>query len=148
MDFLILLLLGILIGVWRIPVSEMEMRVYYGEYHANRDGGTAQLFYSENGEGFSEERSLICNMDELNNSVEFMLPDVDLMHTDFRFDPFMNEETFSIQRVEIWCQGKLIWLLYGDMFDSYVEGIENCVYLEDEGQCVGKLYTGADGIGI
>ena len=62
----------------QIKTDRLEIRVNYGEDHANAEGGTSQLFYAKSGEAFSEEQSLLCNINEGGMYVQFALPKLDL----------------------------------------------------------------------
>lgn len=119
-----------------VPVSDIEMKVIYGEFHANLDGGTSQLFWAEGEGGFSEEHSMMCNMNELDSSVIFRLPEVDLEHARFRFDPFMNAEPFSIDSIEFSVYGKRFFTLSGDEFYEEIAGYENVEWSDKE-----KVFT-------
>lgn len=85
------LLIGLLwYSSGQIKTDQLEFCVNYGEDHANAEGGTSKLFYAQSQEPFSEERSVLCNINEGGMYVRFALPKLDLEHTDFRLDPFMN----------------------------------------------------------
>ena len=62
----------------QIKTDQLEILVNYGEDHANAEGGTSQLFYAQSQELFSEERSVLCNINEGGMYVQFALPKLDL----------------------------------------------------------------------
>lgn len=115
-----------------VPVSQLQMKITYGEFHANLDGGTSQLFWAEGEEGYAQERSLMCNMKELDSSVTFQLPDVDLKNTSFRFDPFMNSEQFSIDKIEFYVDEELFFTMSGQTFYEEIAAYENVEWSDAE----------------
>lgn len=119
-----------------VPVSKMELKIVYGEFHANLDGGTSQLFWAGVEEGFAEERSMMCNMKELDSSVTFQLPEIDLENARFRFDPFMNSEPFSFERVEVSIDGERMATIWGDEFAQDITGYEHVEWSDGEGRFV------------
>lgn len=112
----------------QIKTDRLEIRVNYGEDHANAEGGTSQLFYAKGGEAFSEEQSLLCNINEGGMYVQFALPKLDLEHTDFRLDPFMNEDDFSIRSFEVLYRERLLLTLPEGEFVKYIKSTENCEF--------------------
>ena len=110
-------------GVLR-KLREMIMR--------NTKGGTSKLFYAQSQEPFSEERSVLCNINEGGMYVRFALPKLDLEHTDFRLDPFMNEDDFSIRSLDVFYKKKLLFTLPEGEFVKYVKGVENCAFSATE----------------
>lgn len=136
MTVLNIFLLWLILSVWfdrvYMPVFDVELKVVYGEFHANLDGGTSQLFWAEGEEEFAEERSMMCNMNELDSSVTFQLPEIDLENTRFRFDPFMNSEQFSIDHAELFSGGQRLLAIRGDEFYKDIIGYENVMWSDEE----------------
>lgn len=127
------LLIGLLwYSSGQIKTEQLEFCVNYGEDHANAEGGTSQLFYAQSQKPFSEERSVLCNINEGGMYVQFALPKLDLEHTDFRLDPFMNEDDFSIRSLDVFYKKKLLFTLPEGEFVKYVKGVENCAFSATE----------------
>lgn len=126
--FAAVLLCGVWYGLYQVPDSRWEIKIIYGEFHENRDGGTSQLFYAKEDEEFSEEQSLMQNVWEMDQSVTFELPELSLADMKLRLDPFMNDNVFSIYRVEVRQAGEFVASMDGKEFAGYVEQMENCGY--------------------
>lgn len=69
LNIMIIFLMG---AAWqlnaKVAPDQIDIYVRYGEEHANQDGGTSQLFWLDGEEGFSEDHSMMCNI----NKVECM----------------------------------------------------------------------------
>lgn len=111
-----------------LSAKGMEIYVQYGEEHANWDGGTSQLFYAQGGEGFSEENSVMCNINGSGMYVVFELPELNLTDTDFRLDPFMNEENFSVIFVYVVSEDGVLLSMPEGEFVKYIDSVANCEY--------------------
>lgn len=123
--FLAALLILFLAASVNVKVSEVKLKIEYGEPHKSADGGAAQLYYSENGEEFCEEKSLQETI--VDGYVVFSLPEVDLTDTRLRFDPVMSEEDFSIRKVDVLLRDRSVWSLSGEKeLSAYIEYTINC----------------------
>lgn len=120
-------------GVWKqihtLSADNMKIYVQYGEEHANWDGGTSQLFYAQGGEEFSEENSVMCSINGNGMYVVFELPELDLADTNFRLDPFMNEENFSVIFVYVVSEDGVLLSMPEGEFVKYIDGVVNCEYM-------------------
>lgn len=121
-------------GIHQISTDKIELQVIYGEFHPNRDGGTSQLFWADEQEEFSEEKSLMCNIDENTSGVTFKLPKMDLEHVKLRFDPFMNDSDFSVYIINMTYGGRWLPPVTGWELRDYLAETENCesVLKDDE----------------
>lgn len=119
--FLICLIICARVMGKEVPLKEIQVKITYGEWHENRDGGMSQLFWSDDPDIWSEECSLMDNINEGNNAVTFQMPDIDLNTNYFRLDPFMKEEPFSIETVEFLYDEKVFYSLPAERFEEYVE---------------------------
>lgn len=128
--FLASVLILLLIASLNVQVSAISLKIVFGEVHNGDE--IAQLFYSQNNEEFSEEKSLRENV--VGNQVSFQLPEVGLPDTKMRFDPFMSEEVFSIHKVEVLYGGMRVLTLSGEEILDYVQYTANCEYKENEGK--------------
>ncbi len=126
--FTAVLLCGVWFGLYRMPDTGWEIRFIYGEFHENRDGGTSQLFYAKEDEAFSEEQSLMQNVWEMDQSVTFALPRFSFSDMKLRFDPFMNDNVFSVYAVEIRQSGELVATMDSREFHGYIKQMEHCEY--------------------
>lgn len=123
--FLAALLILFLAASVDVKVSEVKLKIEYGEPFKSADGGAAQLYYSENEEEFCEEKSLQENI--VDGYVVFPLPEVDLTDTRLRFDPVMSEEDFSIRKVDVLLRDRTVWSLSGgEELSAYIEYTINC----------------------
>ena len=128
-----LVLLGIWMDMQKVDSSEIEITVLYGEFHANRDGGTSQLFWTGENEAFSEDHSVMCDVSEMLHQVTFQLPKLDLEHTRFRLDPFLNSDEFSIASVSVWRKDECLLTISGTSLPEYISEVENLSYELGEG---------------
>ena len=120
----------------RIPVSDMVVVIELGEFHANSNGGIGELFYGTRETGFSQTYSIVDNIQEETNMIEFRLPEIDLGAAIFRLDPLMNDEAFSIRSMYLYCRGATLLYLAEEEFPGRVIGTENCVYDIESGQYI------------
>lgn len=58
--FLLLLVVLAYKAEYKISADALEFYVSYGEYHANIDGGTSQLFYASEGGGRGFQMKNLC----------------------------------------------------------------------------------------
>lgn len=140
--FFAFLVIGNWLTIHSFETTDVVMYVQYGEYHANMDGGTSQLFCADANGVFSEEHSRMCNINENGMYVEFQLPDLDFASMRLRLDPFMNREDFSISCVYVVYDGKLLRTMPEGEFVQYIEAVENCEYTLVEGR---YMYTSSTG---
>lgn len=136
--FLNLLFVFLIVFIYRdihtVPLGQMQMRICYGEYHSSADGGTTQLFYTQPGEAFSEERSFLSGINEDETLVFLNLPDMDINQVSFRLDPFMNEDIFSISSISIFYQGDVILYAPEDEINYWITSMQNCVKDDVDGR--------------
>lgn len=129
---LMLLFVGAYCTEYDIATENLGIEVVYAETHANLNGGTSQLFFAGEGEDFSQEKSLLCNIQGDGTYVDFQLPRLDFVNTGFRLDPFMNTEEFSFDSIRIIYKGKLLCTLWQGELPNYIADCQNCKYVYNE----------------
>lgn len=124
--FLAMLFLQVLICGERVPTQDLTLKITYGQFHENTGGRIGRLFYAKDGEAFGEENFIAQDMWESDRLVSIHLPKCNIKNTVFRLDPFLNNETFSIERLDIFYGDELLWTLGGFEFRQMLTGLERC----------------------
>jgi len=132
--FLAILLTLFLTASIEIKTSEVKLKIEFGETYKEMNGEVAQLFYSENQEELSEEKSQRKTIAD--GYVTFQLPEVELSNTQLRFEPVMSAGDFTIHKVEVLLRDRCIWSLSGEEITDYIEYTVNCEYDWNEGKFI------------
>lgn len=125
MILMCLLTLIVISGV-QTQTSAIEFNVIFGEGHDDIEGDMAQVFFSDNNGGYSEEKSVRVYVAW--NQVNFHFPEMELSNTQIRLDPFMRAEEFSIDEVEVLYREKSILHLSEEEFLYYIQYTAGCEY--------------------